>query len=134
MTRLTVRTAGKEVAVDVTAQVAEAASAAGVGEGAMLVWCPHTTAGVFVNEGHDPDVLTDIAMVLSRLAPEGLPYRHGEGNSPAHLKTLLGGCHVTVPVSGGRLALGQWQRILFFDYDGPRTRELWLQPLAGMPG
>lgn len=131
MTRLQVRTTAKEQAMDVTAQVAEALAATGLAEGAALLWCPHTTAGIFVNEGHDPDVLHDLALVLARLAPEGLPYRHAEGNSPAHVKTLLSGCQVVIPVTGGRLALGTWQRVLFFDFDGPRNRELWLQPLAG---
>jgi secondary thiamine-phosphate synthase enzyme len=117
--------------VDITAQLADLAARSGLQEGAMLAWCPHTTAAIFVNEGHDPDVLHDIALVLGRLAPQGLPYRHGEGNSPAHLKSLLAGCSVTIPVSGGALALGTWQRVFFADFDGPRTRQVWVQPLMG---
>ena len=131
MTRFEVRTTQAEETVDITSQVADAAARSGLAEGALLVWCPHTTAAIFVNEGHDPDVLHDIAMVLGRLAPQGLAYRHGEGNSPAHLKSLLAGCSVTIPVSGGQLALGTWQRVFFADFDGPRTRQVWVQPLAG---
>jgi len=133
MTKFEVRTTQAEESVDITEQVAELAAESGLAEGALLVWCPHTTAAIFVNEGHDPDVLHDIALVLGRLAPQGLAYRHGEGNSPAHLKSLLSGCSVTLPVTGGRLALGTWQRVFFADFDGPRTRQVWVQALAG-PG
>ena len=133
MTKFDVRTTQAEESVDITEQVAELAAESGLAEGALLVWCPHTTAAIFVNEGHDPDVLHDIALVLGRLAPQGLAYRHGEGNSPAHLKSLLSGCSVTIPVTGGRLALGTWQRVFFADFDGPRARQVWVQALAG-PG
>ncbi len=120
--------------VDITAKVADLATGCGMQEGALLVWCPHTTAAIFVNEGHDPDVLTDISMVLGRAAPKGLAYLHGEGNSPAHLKSLLAGCSVTLPVTGGALALGTWQRLFFAEFDGPRTRQVWVQPLAAGAG
>ncbi len=133
MTKFEVRTTQAEESVDITEQVAGLAAESGLAEGALLVWCPHTTAAIFVNEGHDPDVLHDIALVLGRLAPQGLAYRHGEGNSPAHLKSLLSGCSVTIPVTGGRLALGTWQRVFFADFDGPRARQVWVQALAG-PG
>jgi len=131
MRRLSVRTTGTEEAVDLTARLQEEAARAGLREGAVLVHCPHTTAGVLVNEGHDPDVVRDIQMVMRRLAPPDLEYRHGEGNSPAHLKTLLGGCQVLVPIEGGRLALGTWQRVLLVEWDGPRDREVWLTFLPG---
>jgi secondary thiamine-phosphate synthase enzyme len=131
MTKFEVRTALAEETIDITDQVAAAAAGSGLAEGALLVWCPHTTAAIFVNEGHDPDVLHDIAMVLGRLVPGGLQYLHGEGNSPAHLKSLLGGCSVTIPVFDGRLALGTWQRVFFAEFDGPRVRQVWVQPLAG---
>lgn len=131
MNRIEVQTTQAEEWVDITAQLTELAAGAGLAEGALLVWCPHTTAAVFVNEGHDPDVLHDIGLVLSRLAPQGLSYRHAEGNSPGHLKSLLAGCSVTIPVSGGRLALGTWQRVFFAEFDGPRTRQVWVQGLKG---
>lgn len=134
MKRLSVRTSGTEDAVDLTGRIQEEVSRWGVREGALLVHCPHTTAGVLVNEGHDPDVIRDIGMVFRRLAPPDLEYRHGEGNSPAHLKTALGGCQVLVPVQNGRLALGTWQRVLLMEWDGPRTREVWLTFLPGAEG
>lgn len=130
MRRLSVRTSGHEEAVDLTARLQEEVDREGLREGALLVHCPHTTAGVLVNEGHDPDVIRDIRMVFRQVAPPDLDYRHGEGNSPAHLKTALTGCQVLVPIEGGRLALGTWQRVLLMEWDGPRHREVWLTFLA----
>jgi secondary thiamine-phosphate synthase enzyme len=84
----------------------------------------HTTAGITINENADPDVVADLVAGLERMVPAGERYRHGEGNSPAHLKATLVGCALTVPVREGRLALGTWQGIYLCEFDGPRTRRV----------
>ena len=107
--------------VDITGQVQKAVRDSGVSAGAALVFVPHTTAAVTINENADPDVLHDLQLALAALAPK-LSYRHGEGNSPAHLKSSLFGCSQMVPIVGGKLALGTWQGIYFCEFDGPRRR------------
>ena len=107
--------------VDITGQVQKAVRESGVSEGAALVFVPHTTAAVTINENADPDVLHDLRLALAALVPK-LPYRHGEGNSPAHLKSSLFGCSQLVPIVNGKLALGTWQGIYFCEFDGPRRR------------
>ena len=108
--------------VDITAAVAAAVAEAGVQDGLCTVYSVHTTAGVTVNEGADPDVCTDILARLERLAPPDAGYMHAEGNSDAHIKTALVGPSAAVPIEGGNLALGTWQRIFFCEFDGPRNR------------
>jgi secondary thiamine-phosphate synthase enzyme len=110
--------------VDVTARVAEAVKRAGVEEGTCHVFIPHTTAGVTINEGADPEVAHDLEAVLARLVPQEAGYRHSEGNSDSHVKTALIGPACTAPVRGGRLALGTWQAIFLCEWDGPRTRKV----------
>ena len=107
--------------LDITGQVQKAVRDSGVSEGTALVFVPHTTAAVTINENADPDVLHDLRLALASLVPK-LPYRHGEGNSPAHLKSSLFGCSQLVPIVGGKLALGTWQGIYFCEFDGPRRR------------
>jgi secondary thiamine-phosphate synthase enzyme len=98
--------------------------------GAVLVFVPHTTAGVTVNEHADPHVVHDMIMVLDDLIPwTRRSYRHEEGNSAAHVKASLMGSSVTVPVKDGKLALGTWQGIFVCEFDGPRTRDVYLQLL-----
>ena len=97
---------------------------------AVLVYCPHTTAGVTINECADPDVATDLGDAFSKIVPEDIAWRHGEGNSPAHLKAGLVGSSVTIPVLEGQLKLGRWQGIFLCEFDGPRTREIWVQALS----
>ena len=102
------------------------------GSGILFVVIPHTTAGVCVNEGYDPDVVSDMSRVLDRLVPWNSPdYRHSEGNTAAHVKAALIGTSVTVPVRDGKLRLGRWQEIFFCEFDGPRTRTVELQLLPG---
>ena len=98
-------------------------------DGLLHVHSPHTTAGVTVNEQADPDVAADVEQVLAKLVPWSAGYAHAEGNSAAHVQTALVGTSATVPVRGGRLALGTWQGIFLCEFDGPRTRELWLTPI-----
>lgn len=107
-----------------TARVAEAVRAAGVAEGIVVISSPHTTAGVTVNENADPDVVRDLLHGLEGLAPRDGDWRHFEGNSDAHLKTALVGTSATLPLRGGRLALGTWQAVYFAEFDGPRSRHV----------
>ena len=107
--------------VDITGEVQKAVRDSGVSEGTALVFVPHTTAAVTINENADPDVSHDLRLALAALVPK-LPYRHGEGNSPAHLKSRLFGCSQLVPIVNGKLALGTWQGIYFCEFDGPRRR------------
>lgn len=116
--------------VDITDAVAAAVAEAGIADGLCTVYSPHTTAGVTVNEGADPDVCTDILARLERLAPPDAGYLHAEGNSDAHIKTALVGPSAAVPVEGGRLALGTWQRIFFCEFDGPRNRTVLFSVVA----
>jgi secondary thiamine-phosphate synthase enzyme len=127
-----VRTTRPRELVDVTDAVVGAVVELGVREGAVLVASPHTTAGVTVNEGYDPDVAGDLVRRLERLAPrEGQGDRHAEGNSDSHLKVALVGSSTLLPVVGGRLALGRWQRVFFCEFDGPRSRSLHVSGLTG---
>lgn len=98
-------------------------------DGLLHVHSPHTTAGVTVNEQADPDVAADMETALAKLVPWSAGYAHAEGNSAAHIQTALVGVSATVPVHRGRLALGTWQGIFLCEFDGPRTRELWLTPI-----
>ncbi|MDI6895407.1 MAG: secondary thiamine-phosphate synthase enzyme YjbQ [Bacillota bacterium] len=131
--QLEVQTHARAEMVDITALVDEIVRGARVADGACMVFCPHTTAGVLVTENTDPAVLSDILNQLDRLVPVTGPYQHREGNAHAHIKAALVGCGVTVPVSGGCLALGTWQGIFLAEFDGPRRRRLRVEmlPLVG---
>jgi secondary thiamine-phosphate synthase enzyme len=114
--------------VDITRQVADIVAASGISNGEVVVYCPHTTAAITINENADPDVLHDILMTLEELLPQARAgYRHGEGNSDAHVKSSLLGISETVLVQGGRLTLGTWQGIFFCEFDGPRSRKVAVQ-------
>ncbi len=128
MTRHAVPTRGREQMIDVTDVVRRAVSAAGVADGMAVVFVPHTTAAVTINENADPDVKHDLLAKLAQLVPHAETfYRHGEGNSDSHLKVAAVGSSVTVIVEGGRLQLGRWQGVQFCEFDGPRQRELWVK-------
>ena len=124
MIEFAVRTARRTEFVDITAGVQDAVSKLGVAEGAVLVFVPHTTAAVTINEGADPDVVRDLDLALGRLVPREGGYAHAEGNADAHIKSTLVGCSLMVPVAGGRLALGTWQTLWFCEFDGPRRRSV----------
>jgi len=113
--------------VDITSQVSEAVIRTGMKDGIVTVYCPHTTGGITINEGADPMVKRDILHVLNSVIPWDSDYRHLEGNSPAHIKTLLTGSSVQVILNNSRLRLGTWQKIFFCEYDGPRKRKVWIQ-------
>ena len=121
---LKLTTAHRMEFVDITKRLSEAIKANGVKEGILHLYNPHTTAGLTVNEGADPDVQRDILAVLQEIVPAKFPYRHAEGNSPAHLMTSMVGSSATLFISGGRLELGTWQKVFFCEFDGPRQRRL----------
>ena len=124
-----VRTRKRIETIDITGRVAERVAPAG--DGICIVYTPHTTTAIGINEGADPDVARDIEANLARLFPKDGDYRHGEGNSDAHLKSILIGPSETILVEGGRLQLGRWQSIYFCEFDGPRTRKIHLRFMAG---
>jgi len=121
---LSVKTRSRTEFVDVTDPVQQAVRASGVDRGLCVVYVPHTTGAVTINESADPSVKEDILMILNRVVPWKAEYRHLEGNSPAHVKATLVGASETIPIEDGRLALGTWQGIFFCEFDGPRTRKL----------
>ena len=119
-------TTARDQMVDVTAQLRDELARSGMDDGYCRVYVPHTTCGVTVNEGADPDVQADYLAFLRRLVPPDGDWRHAEGNSDSHVKAMLTGTSVTVPVEGGRLRLGRWQAVFLCEFDGPRERSLWV--------
>ncbi|MBM4273965.1 MAG: YjbQ family protein [Deltaproteobacteria bacterium] len=124
---LSVRTNTSTEFIDITSQVREVVRQSGFSEGVCHVFVPHTTAGVTINESADPNVKADILMVLNKLISDKESYRHLEGNSPAHIKASIIGPQVTVIISGSRLLLGTWQGIFFCEFDGPRSRKVYVK-------
>ncbi len=124
---LRVKTARRTHLVNITAEVQQLVTDSGVQAGVCHLYVPHTTAGLTINEGDDPDVARDIEATLDRLVPKDAGYKHYEGNADSHVKSTLVGVSQTVYIAGGRLALGRWQAIFFCEFDGPRTREVHLR-------
>jgi len=122
MKSFSISTGARDAMLDITGQVRRAVEESGISEGLCLVYCPHTTAGITINENADPDVPRDLLAALDRAVPWQAGYRHAEGNSAAHVKSSLVGCAAQVIVSGGRLVLGTWQSVFFCEFDGPRRR------------
>ena len=123
-----VRTRHRTEFVDITADVRRAVLDGGLTDGACVVYCPHTTAGVTIQENADPDVVHDLLLWLNHHIPKDVPgFRHGEGNSDAHIKSSLVGSSVTVIVRNGDLVLGTWQGVYFCEFDGPRARTVQVQ-------
>jgi secondary thiamine-phosphate synthase enzyme len=132
--RLDVSTHARCELVEITDLVRSAIERAGLRDGAVLVYSPHTTAAITVQENADPDVRRDLLLALENAVPDAPPrgaYRHGEGNSPAHVKTSIIGASQLVPVEDGAPALGTWQGIYLCEFDGPRSRHVVLRFLAG---
>ena len=121
---LTVKTTSKTQLVEITGDIEEAIRSEGVEEGICMLFVPHTTAGITINESADPSVKSDILMVLNKIVPWKEAYRHLEGNSPAHIKSSIIGISEVIAVEGGRLKLGTWQGVFFCEFDGPRTRKV----------
>ncbi|MBN2735340.1 MAG: YjbQ family protein [Spirochaetales bacterium] len=126
MKSLDIRTSSRTDFVNITAQVRQCVSESGVNSGLVVVYVPHTTAGVTINEAADPDVVFDMTNYFDKLVPWNNNYRHGEGNSAAHIKTTMVGSSVSIPIENGKMALGVWQGIFFCDFDGPRNRQCYL--------
>ena len=126
MKEITVRTGRRTELLNITAEVRQAVAALGIRDGSATVFVPHTTAGVTINENADPDVAADLERVMDRLVPWKGDYAHAEGNTAAHAKALLTGSSVRVFVREGRLCMGTWQGIFFCEYDGPRSRTVWV--------
>lgn len=127
MEKLRISTTNRTESQNITSQVREYVAASGVQEGICHVFVPHTTAGITLNEAADPDVQRDILSELNKVIPFEDSYAHREGNAAAHIKATLFGSSVTVPISEGRLALGTWQGVFFGEFDGPRSRSVYLQ-------
>ena len=115
--------------INITASVREAIAQSGVQNGLCVVHCPHTTAGLTINENADPDVVRDLTFALNETYPDRPEFRHCEGNSAAHLKASVMGSSVTLIVSDGRPLLGIWQGVYFCEFDGPRTRQYYVTVL-----
>jgi secondary thiamine-phosphate synthase enzyme len=124
---LPVKTSARIEMVDITARVQEEVSNHGTREGTCVLYVPHTTAGITINEGADPAVCRDIMTKLNELVPAGAGYRHLEGNADSHIKASLMGSSALVLVENGRLVLGTWQKIFFCEFDGPRSRRVFLK-------
>ena len=132
MKSITLRTHRRCEFVDITGEVQKAIQECGLENGLAMVFVPHTTAGVTINENADPSVVADLLENLERLVPQHGNYRHSEGNSDAHCKASLIGSSVSVAVQTGKLVLGTWQGIYFCEFDGPRSRKFQVLVLPGI--
>ncbi len=127
--KLAVRTHQQTEFIDITDEIQTVVTQSGVRDGIAVIWVPHTTAGITINEHADPDVARDILKELNKVIPFTDNYAHLEGNSAAHIKSTLVGCQTNVMVEDGRLLLGTWQGIFFCEFDGPRHRSVWVKIL-----
>lgn len=133
MQEFTVKTGKRSEFVEITNKVQAIVTDSRVQEGICIVYVPHTTAGITINENADPDVVHDMIGALDKIVPwESRDYRHGEGNSAAHVKSSMMGSSVHVPVVDGQLQFGTWQGIYLCEFDGPRTRKVWVQMVKVM--
>ena len=121
-----VRTQRHTEFVNIDREVQACVDAAGIGQGICHVFVPHTTAGVTINENADPDVTADMEVILNRIVPWEGGYAHTEGNSAAHVKASMMGSSAHIPIASGRLQFGTWQSIYFCEFDGPRSRKVWV--------
>jgi secondary thiamine-phosphate synthase enzyme len=119
----------REDYINITGQVRTALRKSGIQDGMCIVFCPHTTAGITINENADPDVVEDMLFAMSKMYPDRLEYKHAEGNTTAHLKAGSIGSSVTMIIDQGKLILGTWQGVYFCEFDGPRSREFYVKIL-----
>ena len=124
---ISVRTSSRIEMVDITSQIQKEVDTSGIQDGICIAYVPHTTAGITINEGADPAVCRDITDKLNSLVPPGAGYRHMEGNADSHIKATLVGSSVTIIVEAGRLVLGTWQKVFFCEFDGPRSRRVYVK-------
>ena len=130
MEQVQIKTGKRIEFLDITSKVQAAVKQSGITSGVCNVFVPHTTAGVTVNENADPNVIRDIIKELDKNVPLDDNYTHGEGNSAAHIKSSLMGCSQQVLIEEGRLAMGTWQSIFFCEFDGPRSRSVWVKVMG----
>ncbi|MDF7806642.1 secondary thiamine-phosphate synthase enzyme YjbQ [Pontiellaceae bacterium B12219] len=130
MKKFSLQTRSRTDFLKIDHHVAEVVLNMGLKEGIVTIFVPHTTAGITINENADPDVTTDMEQVLDRMVPWNGGYRHFEGNTAAHAKASLMGSSAQVIVSNGTLQLGTWQSLYFCEFDGPRTREVWIKGIS----
>jgi secondary thiamine-phosphate synthase enzyme len=130
MRKFSIQTRARTDFVKIDQQVAEIVRECGISEGVVTIFIPHTTAGVTINENADPDVTADLELVLDRVVPWNGGYSHFEGNTAAHVKASMMGSSAQVIVSDGQLQLGTWQSLYFCEFDGPRTRQVWVKGLS----
>lgn len=130
MDTIEISTQSRQEFRDITPQVQDVIRRSGVREGLCYLFCPHTTAGLTLNENWDPTVRHDIGLALDALVPDRPDFRHAEGNAPAHIKTALVGSQLTLFVSEGRLVLGSWQGVFLAEFDGPRRRRVLVKVVA----
>ncbi|RLC20973.1 MAG: YjbQ family protein [Deltaproteobacteria bacterium] len=121
---LNVKTGAQTELVDITSEIQEVVRSSGISDGFCMLYVPHTTAAVTINESADPSVKSDILMVLNQIIPWKADYRHLEGNSPAHIKSTLVGASELLAIENSKLVLGTWQGIFFCEFDGPRSRKM----------
>ncbi len=122
MAELTIRTPARIAICDITVEVNHALAQIGARDGICNLFVPHTTAAVIVSENWDPDVTADLLAHLERVVPRDGGFKHSEGNSQAHILSVMLGASIVIPVSGGKLALGRWQGVMLVEFDGPRER------------
>ena len=125
--KISVSTKKREQMIDITAEIQKIITRSKAKQGVVYVYCPHTTAAVTVNENYDASVQHDISSTLNKLIPHDSNYTHTEGNSDAHIKAALMGSSRTLFIEGGKISFGSWQGIFFCEFDGPRTREIWIK-------
>ncbi len=130
MERISLKTNRRIDLIDITDKVQAVVSKAGAKNGICFLFCPHTTAGLTINENADPSVKSDITAALNKLIPENAGYSHSEGNADSHIKSSLFGSSLTIFVEAGQLAFGTWQGIFFCESDGPRSREVWVKVIS----
>ena len=131
MRTFSVSTSERVDLVEITSTVAQEVAKSGVGTGTVTIYVPHTTCGVTINESADPDVARDIKMHLAKLVPQDGGFKHYEGNSDSHIKTSMIGSSESIIIENGKLVLGTWQGIFLCDFDGPRTRKVYIRIVEG---
>ena len=131
MEKISLKTNKRIELIDITDKLQAKVSKSKVRDGVCLLFCPHTTAGLTINENADPSVQSDIINTLNKLVPANAGYSHAEGNADSHVKSALFGSSLTIFIESGQLALGTWQGVYFCEGDGPRSREVWLKLTPG---
>ena len=130
MEKITIKTNKRNELVDITSSIKKTIDSLNINNGICLIFCPHTSGGVTVNEAYDPTVKGDIIFSLNKISPDYKEFRHLEGNSDSHVKSSVVGCSLNLIINEGKIMLGQWQGIYFAEFDGPRTREVWVKVIS----